>query len=57
MHGFPLKKKEEAGDAILKGIRKMELIVGSKVKRYHSNSAKEQRTKKLVPVLEKMRPM
>eukprot|EP00173_Palmaria_palmata_P005419 Plantae.Rhodophyta-Palmaria_palmata.ctg9610.p2 GENE.Plantae.Rhodophyta-Palmaria_palmata.ctg9610~~Plantae.Rhodophyta-Palmaria_palmata.ctg9610.p2 ORF type:complete len:100 (-),score=8.30 Plantae.Rhodophyta-Palmaria_palmata.ctg9610:530-829(-) len=44
--GFPMKRKAEAGAKILQGIRHLELAVGTTVKRYHSDNAKEQRTKK-----------
>ena len=50
--GFPLKKKSEAATAILKGIRRLELAVGKTVKRYHSDNAKEKRTKSLLNELE-----
>ena len=46
--GFPLKKKNEAANAILKGIRKLELAVGKSIKRYHCNNSKEQITKGLL---------
>ena len=50
--GFPMKKKSEAAAAILKGIRRLEVAVGKTVKRYHSDNAKEQRTKALIKELE-----
>ena len=50
--GFPMKKKSEAATAILKGIRRLELAIGKTVKRYHSDNAKEQRTKALLKELE-----
>lgn len=37
--GFPMKRKAEAEDAILKGIRKIELAVGPTVKLYRSDNA------------------
>lgn len=43
---FPMKKKSEEADMILKAIRKLELAVGRTVQIYHSDNAKEHRTKK-----------
>lgn len=47
-----MKKKQEASDAIFKRIRRLKVAVGKKVKRYHSDKAKEQRTKRLIRELE-----
>lgn len=46
-----MKKKAEKADVVVKGIRKLELIVVSNVKRYHSDNANEQRTENLVAAL------
>lgn len=52
MKDFPMWNKAEAADAILKGIRKLKLAVGKKVKSYHADKAREQKTKKLISALD-----
>lgn len=38
--GFSMKKKGEAAEEILTGIRRLKLAVGKTVKRYHPDNAK-----------------
>lgn len=52
MQGFTMRKKSETADAILKGLRKLYLAVGKKVKGYHADNEKKHRTKKLIAALE-----
>lgn len=49
---FPMRKKSETADMILKAISKLELADGGSVKKYHSYNAKKQRSKKLLAELE-----
>lgn len=50
--GFTMKKKSDAPAAKLKGIRRLKVAVGKKVKMHHSDNTKEQRTKGLLKELE-----
>lgn len=49
--GFPIKKKGDAAGVILKSIRRLELSVGTSLKQYNSDNAKEQRKKALLEAL------
>lgn len=49
---IPNAKKPTAAGAILKGIFKLELSLGKTLERYHSDNAKEQRTKELLTQLQ-----
>ena len=51
--GWPLKKKSEAADAILKTIRQLQTTLGKTVKRYHADNAGEQHTAELTTSLQK----
>lgn len=46
--GFPMKKKSDADKGMLQAIKRLELALGKSAKRYHSENAKEQRTKSLL---------